>query len=400
MKTKHFFIGVAILLFQITYSQNTHKYVVSLSKSYGHVFATNATLRGETPYNLPIVYAKRTSLMFGKKLYTENWHKSFQAPTLGILLFTEQFANSKYIYDNFLGTPIVIAGYFKSKLMSKKKLSLNYDFGLGMAFNWMPYNDNNYNLTLGSKKSFYIEIGTTFCYQITNRIGLEFALGLTHYSNGAMALPNFGINSLNSTLKLAYSFGSEIEIEDFEYKSSFNQKTVIDVFAFGGTKSAFIIYDTITVPNAPNIITYSYKVFGTSATINRQISRKSKIGLGIILSENKANSAIAYQQSLPDSIIIAPEYQPGDFKSNLQVSIYPSYEFLAGPVSIIVQPSFYIHRGIKLDYIPTFHQRLGIKYTTKKGVFVGFNLRAYDYHVSDFIEWNIGYSIGGNKKKE
>ncbi|MEI7502254.1 MAG: hypothetical protein WCJ61_03135 [Paludibacter sp.] len=35
-----------------------------------------------------------------------------------------------------------------------------------------------------------------------------------------------------------------------------------------------------------------------------------------------------------------------------------------------------------------------MKYYVAEDVFVGITLRDYAFHVSDFVEWNVGYRIG------
>ena len=60
---------------------------------------------------------------------------------------------------------------------------------------------------------------------------------------------------------------------------------------------------------------------------------------------------------------------------------------------MILQPAFYIYRKEMKNQTPVFHQRIGLKYHFTKNLFAGITLRDYDFHVSDFIEWNIGYRI-------
>ncbi len=114
---------------------------------------------------------------------------------------------------------------------------------------------------------------------------------------------------------------------------------------------------------------------------------KSAIGAGFTL---EYNSAIDAQISVNQNEI---EISPTKFQEKLQLSLYPSYQITAGHFTAIFQPSFYIYRKKLEGQTAFFYQRLGIRYTMKNKYFVGFNLRAYDYHISDFIEWNIGYKL-------
>ena len=79
------------------------------------------------------------------------------------------------------------------------------------------------------------------------------------------------------------------------------------------------------------------------------------------------------------------------FKEGFEVSIFPSYEFVVDRASVIVQHGFYLFRQQYEGRRPKTYQRLGIKYHVTKNLYAGLNLRAYKYHISDYIEWNIGY---------
>ena len=89
------------------------------------------------------------------------------------------------------------------------------------------------------------------------------------------------------------------------------------------------------------------------------------------------------------------ELDPGDspLSDKIQISIYPSYELVIDKLSVIIQPAFYIYRKNFKDQSPVFHQRIGIKYHLSDNIFAGITLRDYSFHVSDFIEWTIGYRI-------
>jgi hypothetical protein len=43
------------------------------------------------------------------------------------------------------------------------------------------------------------------------------------------------------------------------------------------------------------------------------------------------------------------------------------------------------------------YQRIGLKYHIFENIFAGINVRAYDFSIADYIEWNIGYRIKWQK---
>jgi hypothetical protein len=122
-------------------------------------------------------------------------------------------------------------------------------------------------------------------------------------------------------------------------------------------------------------------------TFNRQVSYKSKIGLGMSVSYNGAYDA----QVAVDNNELEPIY--GSFSDKLQLSIFPSFELVVHKVSLLLQPAFYLYRKKTKNQSPIFYQKIGLKYHITDRFFLGMTLRDYKFHVSDFIEWNIGYRV-------
>ena len=84
--------------------------------------------------------------------------------------------------------------------------------------------------------------------------------------------------------------------------------------------------------------------------------------------------------------------------NKLSISVFPSYELIINKLSVVIQPGFYVLRKHSANKEPAAYQRLGIHYQIGSNLFTGLNLRAYNYHVSDFIEWTIGYRLDLLKK--
>jgi len=188
-------------------------------------------------------------------------------------------------------------------------------------------------------------------------------------------------------ISLKYNFyepPSFIKQEIPEYKKE--NEWLISVF--GGKKN--VIFDSVNIDIIEKYEGVNFPVFGVSTTINRQISYKSKIGIGMSMSyDGSINAQVAVDANELEAV-------DGPFSDKLQVSIYPSYEFVINRFSLILQPAFYIYRKKLKNQSPVFHQRIGIKYHFSDNFYAGITLRDYKFHVSDFIEWNVGYQIKWN----
>jgi hypothetical protein len=348
----------------------------------GYVFATNDFLRGNN------IEAKRinTFQTFSLKFSTQTngdklWQQLYKYPNWGIGVSVIDFHNPEEI-----GVPLAFYGFLNAPFKRWQKLSFNYDMGFGATFNWKSFNPvyNKYNIAIGAGVSFQIDAGLNLQYNLTNRIVLVSGFSLTHYSNGALKKPNFGINTIAPKIGLKYNFYDHLAFHKQEVPM-FLKKNEWLLSSFGGAKN--VIFDSLNIDIMEKYEGVYFSVFGISTTYNRQISYMSKIGAGMTFSyDGSVNAQIAVDNNELDPV-------DSPLSDKIQISIYPSYELVIDKLSVIIQPAFYIYRKNFKDQSPVFHQRIGIKYHISDNIFAGITLRDYSFHVSDFIEWTLGYRI-------
>ena len=130
-----------------------------------------------------------------------------------------------------------------------------------------------------------------------------------------------------------------------------------------------------------------YTAYGISATFNRQISYKSRFGIGIMADYwGFANSYITVE----DGNLIA---HPASFRDGLELSIFPSYELIISRLSLILQPGFYLYRTKYPYRTPSAYQRIGLKYNIFENISFAVNMRVHSYSIADYLEWTIGYRL-------
>jgi len=366
--------------------QKERKYI-SLQSEYqrGHVFATNDFLRGlNTEYDriddfqtFSIKFSTQTT---GKKL----WEQLYNYPAWGLAIYTSDFQAPEEI-----GYPIAIYGFFNGPFRRWEKVSFNYELGFGATFNWRSFNPitNQYNIAIGAGQSFIIDAGMNLQYNITKRIDLITGFSLTHFSNGALKKPNFGINTIAPKIGIKYNFYDQPSFKEQEVPD-FRRKNEWLLSGFGGTKN--VIFDTVNIDILEKYEGVFFPVFGLSAGYNRQISYKSKIGFGMTISyDGSVNAQVAIEENELDPV-------DSPFIDKVQLSIYPSYELVINKLSITLQPAFYIYRKEFANQSPAFFQRIGFKYYLSDNLYMGVILRDYAFHVSDYIEWTIGYRFRKN----
>ena len=359
-----------------------HDKIISVSYQNGYVFPTNDFVRGLNSEN-DIIDAFQTFTFKLTKQTTGSkfWEQNYKYPEYGVGMSILDFYNPEEI-----GMPIAFFGYFSAPFISRERFKFSYEAGLGIAFNWKNYSPSNvYNRAIGAKQTAYIDLGLKTEFRLTDRLYFDMGFSLSHFSNGRLKAPNLGLNTIAPKFSLHYKVSPQKTKYIVRENPDFKDKNEIYVTAFTGLKN--IIYDSLNVKLSEKYEGETFSVSGISALYSRQISNKSKIGIGF---------DIAYDGSHLTQTAIDEgknEVENGLFVDNIHISLFPSYELIVHKVSVIIQPGFYLYRKNIKNQSPVFYQRIGLKYNFYNDFFLGLNLRAYQYHISDYIEWNIGYRI-------
>ena len=260
--------------------------------------------------------------------------------------------------------------------------------GFGLTFNWKKFDPykNSYNIAIGAGESVYMYAGANFAYQFSNKINLSLGGGFTHFSNGALKKPNFGINTLSPKITLTYNLNKEEVKFQQQDKPIFKKYSEFNFAFFGGAKNV-LLSDNSGADIIQKFEGVFYPVYGVSFLYNRSISYKSKFGIGTDFSyDGSINAQVAIQNGEVEEI-------DGPFLERTQLSAFLSYELVVHRVSVVIQPGVYVYRKKFTNQTPIFYQRFGLKYNFYKNIFASVAIRAYNFKVSDFIEWSLGYSF-------
>lgn len=371
----------------IQHKKPPQKYVLGFLYENGSVFQTNPFVKGDNEEKVPIKnYQAFSARIMFQTTGRKPWHRLYGYPYWGIGIHVSDFYNPEEI-----GIPVAIYVFLNAPFHRWNKLSLNYEIDFGITGNWKHFNpvSNRYNVAIGAGETVYIHVGAGLSYAVSNRWEAELGIGLAHFSNGALKLPNFGLNTFSPRIEIRYKVHGNPILKKQEI-APFKKFSSLEFSAFTGLKN--VLFDSAQVNIATKYKGVYFPVFGFKTTFNYQISNKSKFGVGMAVSyDGSVNARIAVEKGELEAIDLP-------FTEQLRVSIFPSYELVMGPYSLLVQPGFYIFRKQFPHQVPISYQRVGLKYTFKNHISAGVSLRASDFHVSDFIEWSLGYQLNWNKK--
>ncbi|OCK51662.1 hypothetical protein BA768_02810 [Chryseobacterium sp. CBo1] len=363
----------------------------SVSMQFGKFLGTNDYLKTLTHREFVGASAELTVQTDGSK----EWHRRFGRPYYGggIVAFD-------YLKNRDMGSPFAVYGTFGGTIKETPTYSWNYETSGGFAFNWTPfYQEKGYlNQTFGSSVSIYINFGVNYKYYLGKHFDLGLGLNFNHFSNGALKLPNKGMNTFSPKLSLTYHF-DERQFAPHDSLSTFDKYSTLDVNVFGGVRHS-IFYgkdEGFTYDDVDLIDKFKgryYQNWGLETVYHRQITYKSSLGLGIGVMYDEDYNHRFYQDET-GAIQVAKRFK----HDNLLLNIFPSYRLTISRFAIHLQPGFYLFKkSIDKRYDKTiFYQRVGFQYTIGKNLLIGIGLRSFLFHKADYIEWRLGYRIFNKK---
>lgn len=360
-----------------------HKNNLSLTAAYinGSVAPTNIFVKGTNQNSVLINRFKALNY----KLSTQTTGETAQEAVFNYPLWGLGFKVLDFDNISEIGIPLALYGFIDIPLIRRQRFTLNTELGFGLSFNWHSFNPvtNKFNVALGLGQAFMSDAGLSLNYALSEHVDLVAGVNFTHFSNGAIKLPNFGINSYAPKVGLKYNFYKRPEFVKPNIPA-FKQHGEWKISVFAAMKN--IIFDSVSVDIREKYEGVFFPVYGVSALYNWRLNHVSKIGIGATFNFNESiNAQVAVANNELTDI-------DGSVTDNLQLSIYPSYEISIDKISIILQPSFYIYRKNFKNISPVFHQRIGINYLINERLYAGITLRDYSMH-ADFVEWTLGYVI-------
>lgn len=196
----------------------------------GTIIHTNRFLKGENPEERTMNHAFSVHLKYAfqqapNSKIAQIYKGAYQGVGVGWAEFNPQ-----------LGHPVTAYLFQGARIATVcPRLTFNYEWNLGLAMGWNPYNaDNNVsNLVIGSKVTAYINADFYLSYCLSRQFDLNVGASLTHYSNGNTKFPNAGLNTAGIRAGLAYYINRPATEASFQAYPSFSKGLTCDVLLYG-----------------------------------------------------------------------------------------------------------------------------------------------------------------------
>ncbi|MGO3109067.1 MAG: acyloxyacyl hydrolase [Sphingobacterium sp.] len=315
-------------------------------------------------------YYNGVNLKIGWKIQNsdDQYFTLYNNPIYGIGFYSSTFNT------DIIGSPYAVYGFVQSPFgnLSNKRWAFDYRIGLGISGNFRPYNEENnpLNVVIGAKNNVYIDLGIRTQYKLSPQWRAGLGLAFHHFSNGAMRLPNKGVNLVPVTASITYQPHPSEVLPDKSHILPPSRKILYHINYGMGWKQ--LQRDK------------KRRFFKTtlSAYASTHVSHKWRMGGGFDLfySASGNNDEIAGEQS---------------GKLSAKLSGGPSFylvHVLNKKLVLNGNIGYYLHKEYFNGEIERVFLRAGARYYVYKNINAGMSIKAHKGK-ADFIEWTVGYTF-------
>ena len=369
---KCFFPIILVLIANVVSSQTSpeKKQYLSISSNYafGNILQTTDFVKGDNLMGEPMKNYQSISLkaLWQNPGYTD-WQKVFRSPYYGFGISYSDFFNPREV-----GNPISIYGVLGIPVKRWKQLSLYSEFQFGYTFNWIRYDSitNPKNLVIGGGMTVHLNLGFNAYYAISKHLDLGAAVSFIHFSNGGMERPNRGFNLYAPSLELKYHFRSKPDYKLLPKAERLTRSNDL-YFMLGYGNHQLVEHE---------LDTNYFAIGGISILYSNQLSNAFRLAYGV---------DVNYWWGLnarPDGTI-GPRTL-----DNFTLGWIVQPEIIIDRLSLVGGIGIYMTHLNYGNFQQTY-QRLGVRYEIYKSFSLGFNVRAINFMLAEFLEFNMGYKI-------
>ncbi len=368
------FLSLFILLSQNSFAQKEHKQLTA-----------NLMLEGQVYYGFLIPHHIEMEIYNGhfpafeisivqKTFGRARWEFMYNYPLVGISYWYSGLSDTPY-----LGDAHAIFPYINFPLNKGGKVHLFLRVGLGLGYLTKKFHrlDNYKNISIGSN----FNAAVNFLFQVRQRLSkrfvLSFSLAFTHFSNGSMKSPNYGLNIPSVSAGLAYRLAKE--------NPYYKQKLLPELspFYFDGKKSVDLdVYAGFGYKDMLAEIGGRYLVFAASANLMKPISYKTKYGACFDLSYDGTDEELIIMKNGEDYLKNKMQL--------IQVGLGGVFELNMSKISFIGTLGLYVFTKYKGE--GNIYQKVAMKYQFNQHWFSAITLKAHAGR-ADYITLGVGYKF-------
>jgi len=341
---------------------------ISVNYQYGNIMPTTDFVKGDNLLGKPMQkYQAYTVKMLWQNPGYTNWQKIYHVPYYGAGITVGDFYNPDEV-----GYPVSAFGILGIPVIRWNKLELYSEFQFGIASNWKHYDsiNNPRNRVVGGFFTVHLNLGINAFYHLTEKLDLGAGMHFIHFSNGGFERPNNGFNIYSPSVELKYHLSARPETKSVKSPSRLERSD--DLYFMMG-------YGDYQLSDH-ELDTNYFAVGGISAIYFTQFTNAFRLGYGTDLNYWWGLNAHA-------------DGTPGPYAmENLTLGLLVQPEFMIDKLTLVGGIGIYaLHRNY--GNFNQAYQRLGVRYEVYKNISLGVNIRAINFMLAEFLEFNVGYRI-------
>lgn len=366
---------VALLLCLVPlnlYSQFEHKLfnrnlLIESKVYYGFLYAHHLELELYNAH-FPAFELNIQQQTYGK----HKWERDFGYPIIGA-----SFYYCGLGYSPSLGQSIALMPFINFPLYRHHNFMLGFRFalGVGVLTEHFDNTENYHNLAIGSHLNAAVNLMFEARYKLNTWVTLTGGINLQHFSNGALKMPNNGINMPMLSLGVA--------VKPLKENNSITEKYIPPTEPFSAILKRKIEFDlgiSLGYKNMSQVYGESYIVTHIYENTLYRVSPKSKWGLGFDVSYDPSQLKTLER----DSIFV---------DNNLEIlrpGINVAYELVLSKLGFLVNFGYYLG-GAETSNGPLY-EKLTLQYNFTPNFFASVMLKVH-FGRADYIGWGVGYTF-------
>ncbi|MCC3155605.1 acyloxyacyl hydrolase [Hymenobacter sp. 15J16-1T3B] len=295
------------------------------------------------------------------------WHAWYRYPKAGLALVY-------YDYHN----PVLRHSFAASIYLSKtfwrtQRQDLSFRLGTGVGYFPFPFDQqtNHKNTFVSSHLNATIQARLEYDVALTPKLGLLLGVALNHYSNGATAKPNLGINI--PTVLLGLNYHQQRHFTPLPIDAAADQPADIGRTFWNLSTSAGLKQRNESDHT-------NYWVNSVTVAAGRRVNRKSNLLVGL---EGFYDRSLRAEQR--------DTARAGDKLPDVKkAGVFIGHELLFGRLAFDTHLGFYLYNPYKSNKF--YYERVGLKYHFTEHFFGAIDLKVHR-GAADVLEWKVGVKL-------
>ncbi len=307
------------------------------------------------------------------------WEAEYGYPLLGLNFWYSGMGGFKE-----LGSAFALYPSINFPLVKDDHQSLNFKLGVGIGYltNKFDRIENYKNFAIGSHLNIAASLYFEYRRNVSKLITLTAGGGLTHFSNGSMKTPNYGLNILTATIGISSYITSP--------NRTLDKKVLPELYTweFDGRKYLSVEFAMVMAyKDLSQEFGESYYVYAAMANLMARVSYKSKFGIGIDLTHDAS-----------DEMVLRNRFVEVERPSQLnKIGLNIAYELYMDRMSFLFNAGMYVSGLDRSE--GDLYQRLTLKYMVYKNVYANMVLSAH-LGKAEYVGFGLGYRFRFIYKRE